>query len=309
MRSNSDRVYREATKGRTSLIALQFTLPIVRVSGHLRPNVYIRSFPIHERKKSKAEKGRRKRGAVVLVPRNRRGTKKEREKRRERKRNARRKRRGRFLGTASIFKLVRPCAGTRGGNGERAEEGRGSVLAALSEFVRLKIYPMCTVYQAVAISIGARVCTPSLLILSIYLSLFLSFSFFSLFLSSFVLSIVFSQSFTRSFFKGVPFCVSRLDERSFFLSRRDLRSFRVFNIIRGSSIIPTIERTEVEVKEIGGRRRVFYLRRCYKLFRIVKNSGRMGDSAGRTYGIFHYGSSFALFFSTQHFLPSCRQRF
>lgn len=101
---------------------------------------------------------------MVPAPRNprrneERGQKTERTGRRreEGQRNARRKRRGRrYLGTASIFKLVRPCAGTRGGNSERAEEGGGNAVAALSEFVRLKIYPMCTVYQAVAISIGAH---------------------------------------------------------------------------------------------------------------------------------------------------------
>lgn len=102
---------------------------------------------------------------MVPAPRNPRrneegGQKTERTGRRGREkgqRNARRKRRGRrFLGTASIFKLVRPCTGTRGGNSERAEEGGGNAVAALSEFVRLKIYPMCTVYQAVAISIGAH---------------------------------------------------------------------------------------------------------------------------------------------------------
>jgi len=49
----------------------------------------------------------------------------------------------------------------------------------------------------------------------------------------------------------------------------------------------------------GGGEGVFYPRRCYKLFRIVKNSRWTGDSAGRTYGIFHYGSSFAFFFSTR----------
>lgn len=70
--------------------------------------------------------------------------------------NARGKRRRRFLGTASIFKVARPYAG---GDGEeprvRGREGGRGTVATLSEFVRLKIYPMCTVYQAVAISIEA----------------------------------------------------------------------------------------------------------------------------------------------------------
>lgn len=139
-------------------------------------------------------------------------------------------------------------------------------------------------------------------LLSIYPSLSL---FFSLFPSPPPLYPPFSPSPLLVYFlRACLFASPAWMHVLFFLSRRDLRSFRVFNIIRGSSIIPTIERTEVEVKESEGRRRVFYLRRCYKLFRIVKNSGRTGDSAGQTYGIFHYGSSFAPFFSTQHFLPS-----
>lgn len=85
----------------------------------------------------------------------------------------------------------------------------------------------------------------------------------------------------------------------FFLSRRDLRPSRVFNIIRGSSIIPTLKRTEVGLKKSEERRGMFYRQRCYKLFRIVKNSRWTGDFAGQTYGIFHYRSSFALFFSTE----------
>jgi len=44
---------------------------------------------------------------------------------------------------------------------------------------------------------------------------------------------------------------------------------------------------------------MFYPRRCYKLFRIVKNSRWTGDSAGRTYGIFHYGSLLLPFSSRQ----------
>jgi len=150
---------------------------------------------------------------------------------------------------------------------------------------------MCTVYQVVGISIGARGCTPSLS--SSTRSLFPSLSL------SLSVSIFFPISSLVYFLRAYLFA-SPPWMRVFFLPRRDLRPFRVFNIIRGSSIIPTIERTEVGLRddeEGRGREGVFYPRRCYKLFRIVKNSRWTGDSAGRTYGIFHYGSSFALFFS------------
>jgi len=83
-------------------------------------------------------------------------------------------------------------------------------VAALSEFVRLKIYPMCTVYQVVAISIGARGRAPSLssstrpLFLSLSLSLSLPASLYLL-----------SYFFARLFLKGVPFYLSPLDAHFF----------------------------------------------------------------------------------------------
>jgi len=119
-------------------------------------------------------------------------------------------------------------------------------VAALSEFVRLKIYPMCTVYQVVAISIGARERAPSLFSSTrpLFLSLSLSLSL-SLFLPR---SISFPISSLVYFLRAYLF-TSPPWMRIFFLPRRDLRPFRVFNIIRGSSIIPTIERTEVGLRD------------------------------------------------------------
>lgn len=72
--------------------------------------------------------------------------------------DAKRRRRRRFL--QGLHRFLNLLGRTRqlGGDGEgpREKGEEAGIVAALSEFVRLKIYPMCTVYQTLAVSIGAR---------------------------------------------------------------------------------------------------------------------------------------------------------
>jgi len=83
--------------------------------------------------------------------------------------------------------LERVGKGTRG--------GKRDVVATLSEFVRLKIYPMCTVYQAVAVPIGARVCV----LLCFIPPFLLLFSLFVYFLRARLFSLPPLPADTRSF--------------------------------------------------------------------------------------------------------------
>lgn len=111
------------------------------------PLACIRSFPIHEKEKRRPDKGGR-----VVSPRT------EIEKVGRGERDAKRRRRRRFL--QGLHRFLNLLGRTRqlGGDGEgpKEEGGGAGIVAALSEFVRLKIYPMCTVYQTVAVSIGVR---------------------------------------------------------------------------------------------------------------------------------------------------------
>lgn len=160
-------------------------------------------------------------------------------------------------GTASIFKLARPWAGDsegmprgRGGKayrgrekeseggGAETEEESGCTRAALSEFVRLKIYPMCTVYQAVAISIGAPASVlPPLFTPSLY-------PLFSL--------ARFTPCLARLFFKAA--LPPSLPRTHALFSHRPPRPLRR-DIIRDSSIIPAIKREEKRGEDEARRAR------------------------------------------------------